>query len=446
MKKTAQYLLFILILIFPYRSALWINSFWNGQKMVGFLLFAVFVIAWVRQEVRVSSRMIWTWAALICARVAVSLCSSIVTPRPLNLDVFVSWVQFIFVLIVTTSLLDDSRAVRRCMLVCVVSGTLASLVFLNQYRAAADLFYNFQGGDRYALVRDLATARDPSQKLFGIFSSREVDLEQGLGSTGNPVHLSMILVALIPLAFMFVKELKRARSWLKMAAVVTALLAILAALIMTFSRTAYIVALLEIVVLLARERRNAWKWTFGIVIVAGLVYMTLNSIGATASLETRAGQLISLLNGNISDDPSAAMRSGVHRAMFTFIQEHPVVGIGFGNFRLAALSYSGLAYAQQGEDLYLQLMAESGLPYWILFWTLVACLVAPALRKTALDPACGSALKLAMAGILVTSLTLYTEFEYFPYVFAGMLLSATQVAGSALARSRIESSLGISTA
>ncbi|MGH9486440.1 MAG: O-antigen ligase family protein [Terriglobales bacterium] len=193
------------------------------------------------------------------------------------------------------------------------------------------------------------------------------------GALGDPNFLAMVLVAGLPLAAMQALE-SRGRWWRRLWALGVLALT-LGAMLFTYSRGAAVgVALLVVALLVAHPRR---KWVL-LATIAGIVLAT------AIAPKALWGRLSTLLENSFAA-PSQQMtdysfRDRRHEMLTGLLMfaDHPLVGVGPGNFERQYFKYSAMI-GLTGQDtirdphsLYTQLLAETGLVglaafAWLLF-------------------------------------------------------------------------------
>ncbi len=130
------------------------------------------------------------------------------------------------------------------------------------------------------------------------------------------------------------------------------------ALALTFSRAAFIGALLIVVVFAIIERKRAFAlWPLGLGLAAGYgndIAWALRAHVPWENIFTRESDVDAAVSGGVGD------RSELWRAARFFFFHHPILGIGAGNYELE-LTQAGLPGVRtQANNWYLQAAAEGG--------------------------------------------------------------------------------------
>jgi O-antigen ligase len=225
------------------------------------------------------------------------------------------------------------------------------------------------------------------------------------GGFSQPNVLGFFLVMAVPAALV---RSARGRPLVRIAFLVVAAVAFWA-LLLTLSRTSLVGAAIGMLVLLSWPpfRRVA---TVGLAVLAIFSVVNLHAIESSHEVSVVSARLATLgTSRTVGDDP----RSRIWSATLQMIADHPVLGVGEGNFPQASLAYpvGGLELGafDHAHDVPLTIAAEVGIPGILaLGWLVVtlARLVGRALRRRG-DPqldllAVGAAA--ALTGMIVPSL------------------------------------------
>jgi putative inorganic carbon (hco3(-)) transporter len=137
--------------------------------------------------------------------------------------------------------------------------------------------------------------------------------------------------------------------------------------------------------------------------------------------------------GEMDPEGSARQRFAVLQNAVHIVQDHPILGIGLGAYGLANAQYNPSLGTLDTHNTYLNIAAETGLPGLVLFLMLVASVLRRAhearRRAQRVLPAQAEMLRWLQYG-LIGYLTAGVFGSYsrltFPYVFLGLLWSASQ--------------------
>jgi len=427
LKPLTDWVFFLFILFTPYRTALWVTDFWNVQKILGCVLLACFCLLLLRGQVRVPAVALWLCGGLAAVRVATSAAAFAFGGHPFNTPLIVSWAQFVTVLIISSGIVQSRRDVRRVLIALVVSGTVSCVVFIAQYKLAAD-FLTARGFSEGTPVRELGFSAAESGDSGRLFKDRENDIDKTLdlklGAVGDPTTYTLFLLCLLPVNFEFLRSSLESRSRVAIALFSLALGLIYITLVISYSRTAWVLAAVLTLYLLRRYRADRRKIAGAFVILVLIAVPALQSMNALPALATRLGELGGLFTENWQKDDSGQMRVAIQKAAIELAAYNPLFGVGMGNFSDEAVRYSGLEVAQTAENLYLQMLAEGGVFTVVLFVGLFVSAVRCGVFGRALDPRHTSAIKVSFAVFLLMSATIYTEFQSYIYIFGGLMLSS----------------------
>jgi putative inorganic carbon (HCO3(-)) transporter len=256
------------------------------------------------------------------------------------------------------------------------------------------------------------------------------------GTIGDPNYYGQSLLIILPLAF-YVAFRGR---WLaaRVAGVLIALI-LAAAIIFTYSRgdTVALAALLVVAVLYKRPRI---QYILGGMVALGLVLSLL-----PPTYYDRIGTLFSVLQGSpqaIIAESSLLGRAGAASAAISMFADHPLLGVGRGNYPLHELDYiegTNLASKSTGippHDLYLEVASEQGLAGLIIMGgilvTMVRALIDMRRRFLRIDEP-GQAdlatwLGIGLFSYMVSSLFLHGAYLYMLWLQVALVVALRHVA------------------
>jgi putative inorganic carbon (HCO3(-)) transporter len=253
--------------------------------------------------------------------------------------------------------ISDSRAVK---------WALASLLFLLAVQSSVALA-------QYATKTNVGSLSDMVGETIG--SIREVEVATGYlfrarGTLTTDTALSQWFDLLLPFTFSLVLARRVNRTT---RASLLALLGMgMVALVLTFTRGAWVGSLAGMAAVVALWLRNRWFKVTNLLFVLGLAAV--------------AGTLILPLSGLVltrwsgSEQNSLIVRRNLDTAALAMIRQYPVFGVGWDNFAERAPDYGvGLSWQQEGaihkaHNLYLALASEAGLPGLVIFLALLLVL------------------------------------------------------------------------
>jgi len=316
-------LFYLLIAVLPLSD----NVFWArsaGMTMIKYLgvacaLYACFYVS-VRQK---GPNVFRTWQArgfaLLYAMMAISYFS---TPHAVGLESSVLMIfTSLFGLVLVTVLVVDSLERLRWTLLCVVASvTLASAYALRQWQHYHNVYTGFRPG----------------------------------GLTGDSNYFSLWVLMCLPVAFAVMVE---RRHWQR-AFAGGCFVIMLVAFTLAASRGAFLGMGAAFVFLVWRSRYRARNLIIG---VASMI--VVNVVSPFSPLDR-------LLHPNYGDKLGQVNRMVAWKAGLDMIRQHPVVGIGVGNFKVVVDRYqndSDNVVKSLAHNTYLEIAAEMGVPALLLF-------------------------------------------------------------------------------
>ncbi len=268
-----------------------------------------------------------------------------------------------------------------------------------------------------------------NQRMAGVFGRLSGVLG---GIYENPNDLAFAIALAFPFCFMF---LLRTRSIWKKSAWAIAMVIMSNAVLSTYSRTGLLVLLVA---------AGISVWEFGVnvkgrrrhvVVLAGLTALAVSLLGGPAQYGERVA---TIFNPDLDPTGSAQARRDLLQRSIGVTFEHPLFGVGPGNFQVLSGNWHG------AHNSYTQLSAEGGLPALILFllilWRSFAN-VHDAKRLARGQPGLlllAGAVRASLLGFVVGALFGDFAYHFFPYFLVGHASALRQIAG---ARSQVRGSL-----
>jgi putative inorganic carbon (HCO3(-)) transporter len=313
--------------------------------------------------------------------------------------------------------------------------TTAALALLSVYQLLAHNFtQNFFGLSQIAM-----------DKVFGDTTTPRVG-----GPINAPNLWGQILVAVATLIIFRIIHEKS--TLVKLGAFF--MLAIISYVVLnTYSRGAYLVLALDIVLILFvfEKRFNP------MVAFAGLAVLILLLPFVPATYRERFGTLSFFGNQNgIYQDTSFRGRTSEMLTGLTMFTTHPILGVGTANYYNNYQQYAQLvgiefrATARDPHSLYVQVLAETGILGAIAFFGMVIALIS-ALNKTyrAVQRSPGlvdwlpwiNAIRMAILSYLMTSFILHNAYIRYFWILVAMALAAIQITYNMLDKSERSLSL-----
>ena len=222
---------------------------------------------------------------------------------------------------------------------------------------------------------------------------------------------------------------------------------ILYVLLNTFSRGAYLVLAIDVVLILfvLEKRFNP------VIAFAGLSLLILLFPLLPSNYRARFFTLSAFTAENgIYQDTSFRGRTSEMLTGLTMFASHPILGVGAGNYPLNYQHYAqliGIEFRAQARDphsLYVQLLSETGILGTIAFLSMVFFLIRAlnrACRNLELAPHLHdwlpwiSAIRLAIISYLLTSIFLHNAYIRYFWILVAMALAGIQITDSLLKNS-----------
>jgi O-antigen ligase len=317
------------------------------------------------------------------------------------------------------NLLATRRAFERAVWGLLIVG--AALSALTVYQEMTKTYDNNYWGFAQAAVRQISTTTDDRARAFG--------------TVNDPNYFGQLLLVLTPMA---VWAALNGRTWRGKSFGVAAFLLLLAAIGLTFSRGAYLGAVVVLGVYAMYLRLDA-RYLLILPLIGALLYV------APPEFRARFGTLNEVLPGNSAGafaDGSLQGRSVKAEVAITIAADNPIFGVGRGNYRLHYRDYineiegAGSNTERDAHNLYLEVAAEQGIIGLAVFVGLLAT-VWGRLRKAELLFAAADerrmtdlsvAVKVGFLGYLVTSLFLHGAYGYMLWLQVGMAVALVVIA------------------
>ena len=196
-----------------------------------------------------------------------------------------------------------------------------------------------------------------------------------VSTLGDRVAASALMNFAIPLVAVV---LVRARSLSRKAALGIPLALLLASELLSQGRGAWLGLLVAMLILVAGLVGSKYRWKIAALLMAGTVVIA----GAVAWLNPDVEQRLTTF-AHVTQDRSVGQRFIYYRAAVRVVQDHPLVGIGFENFRNSYPHYRGPddIYFFDGiiptmvHDGYLEAAVNNGIIGLLLYLALIAAVL-----------------------------------------------------------------------
>jgi putative inorganic carbon (HCO3(-)) transporter len=279
-------------------------------------------------------------------------------------------------------------------------------------------------GDRGTATRlvDVAVVAGAASALVGLYSfSVDAGYGRARGPLGDPNDYAFMLAVTVPLALY---RIRWATGPLQRALAAFALLAMFAAILASFSRSA-LVGLAVAGAWAAATRRLPLRWT--VLTLAGLAAVALVSyLLQPDRIDTALLQKRYVAQSNV-DQRLVAWRVALEE-----VGSSPVLGVGPGNFEVRfeefALSPSPEEGALAAHNAYLSVLAELGLPGICLFLAYLAMAWSRLRRRVPRDPDADALQSALAAGFVVAMVgALFLTEQFYAPLWLLPALGATLV-------------------
>ena len=271
------------------------------------------------------------------------------------------------------------------------------------------------------------------------------DIHRGQAADLDANRYAQILIVLFPMAWCLFKTSRRATT--KVVAAGCSLL-IVAGVLLTYSRGAF-VGLIGMLVLMGIlgiiSRKNLLL--AGVAVLLSILVLSPGYVGRMGTLRGLEGLVDQGSENQSAPDDVERTRATIMLAAWRVFLEHPVVGVGPGEFAaLYVMDYGAELFSMDTIDrqyfahsLYLQLAAETGVVGLGAFAAIVIASLSGLLairRKARLaDPVVvewSGALTVAIATYLVTGLFLHLAYQRYLWLLFGLGGAVVQIGESAL--------------
>lgn len=285
------------------------------------------------------------------------------------------------------------------------------------------------------------------------FNLASVSMDKVFGETttpriGGPINAPNLwgqVLAAVSTLLVF-RIIHEKQTWIKLVALLM-LGIILYVLLNTFSRGAYLVLAIDVILILfvLEKRFNP------VIAFAGLSILILLFPLIPANYRARFFTLSAFTAENgIYQDTSFRGRTSEMLTGLTMFASHPIFGVGAGNYPLNYQHYAqliGIEFRAQARDphsLYVQLLAETGILGALAFLGMIFFLIRAlnrSCRNLELSPHLHdwlpwiSAIRLAIISYLLTSIFLHNAYIRYFWILVAMALAGIQITDSLLKNS-----------
>lgn len=344
------------------------------------------------------------------------------------------------------NLFRTPERLRRALLVVVACGALVGALTVYQeatHRYEQQFAGLAQRNLEFFEEHEANAARDPFRPAEKIFVSNRAG-----GPIGEPNRYAQILLVLLPIAFFATRnaESRRARVLLAAGGAL-----ILGAVLLTYSRGAFVALVLVTALLLAtRSVRIRTVALTGAALVLVLAVAAPGYLLRIATLQETSG----LLEGARGSGSEDVMRSRVTEmlAAWTVFVDHPILGVGPGQYAPVYsedymnnpdIAFKTIDRPRRAHNLYFELAAETGV-FGIAFFLGLVGLIQVRLwrawrrwkgkREDLANLAMG--FFLAITGYLVSAVFLHLSYQRYYWLLLGLAAAALHVLATEESRAR----------
>jgi O-antigen ligase len=341
----------------------------------------------------------------------------------------ISYVKYLIITMLVVFLLDRASYLRYVVWTLIACGTFMGSITAYQY--LTDTYNNVYWGFGRPPIIDVDNYGGSTERLTG--------------PIGDPNYYAQIILVIVPLAL---DRLLRDRSLLLRGLAAFCLLVTLISIAGTYSRGAYLGLMGVAAVLL-------WRYPPKPIVLAALVVAAVVALPMipgryTDRLVSLADNIpgVDLGTGAKEEDPSIRGRTSEMIAAVMMFRDHPLLGVGLGNYGTLYLRYSSIIGIdarlenRSAHSLYLEIAAERGLLGLTIFGAIIYFMFRGMRRadrdlsSAGLHDEAGMvyALTAGMVSYLITSLFLHDAFPRYFWLLLGICLATPNVARYELAR------------
>jgi O-antigen ligase len=282
-----------------------------------------------------------------------------------------------------------------------------------------------------AVFQQLTHAYDSS-----FFGFADVEADRGFMRSAGPLNSNFLAQVLIAAAFLaFYLGLSGARPRSRYGGFITSALCV-GAIWFTYSRAALLVllAMLIVTAILRRVRLRTAVAALAVIVAAAAAFAPNR---AAVEDQFRAAIAAFSETSRSSEDYSVAGRRSENIAALRMFADHPIIGVGAGNYPARYLEYSeeiGLDQrpeARNAHSLYLQQLSELGIVGSIIVLSLLWLGLSGAWRARRVleqrDKLLAEGIFVALVGFLLNGVFLHLAYESYFWLVLGLALAAGRI-------------------
>lgn len=332
MKKITFFLINILILIIPYRKLLYLNEFWNLQKIIGLIIACIFFIAILTGNQKIIPRFFLIFYFLISFQI-ISVFGNIIIGNEINLKELLLRIQLFVLMFIVAHLTTSENKINNLMKI-----ILCASIFANIYSIYHFIFH----GEYGSLTGHLSEVREP-------------------GAYGNPVENAYYLTMISSILLYSLNEniIRKNKKMTILLGVI--LLTYIFVIITTYSRAGYVLFLFSFIVISYYFLKRKKSLKIILPTLAVLIFILILA-GSTdlVKTHTKRGDLLVPVIGFNKNDPSAINRLELQKGAFKAFIKYPIFGLGIGNFYEKGPLFTNRE-PQSTENAFLKILVEDGI-------------------------------------------------------------------------------------
>jgi putative inorganic carbon (HCO3(-)) transporter len=280
------------------------------------VVIALTIVAWIYKLLRTEPAFTYAPQNLLIYAFTAIIVLSLISARSLDLgfqslEIYLKVVLFYFLLV---NIADTPQAFRAILWVMVLSALSISLYGLYQFLSAPPVI---------GVLNRIASTRE------------------------DPNNFALTLVAVIPLTVAL--AVSERRFFLKIFAALSGII-IFFTVPLTLSRGGFLALITILILLFARIKKRK------LALLVLLLIIGISLLILPPTVWERAGTV-----GFSSMEASARMRMQLLKGGIAMFADHPLFGVGIGNFIVHSFSYSGLVPPQYAHNMFLHVAAETGI-------------------------------------------------------------------------------------
>jgi putative inorganic carbon (hco3(-)) transporter len=278
---------------------------------------------------------------------------------------------------------------------------------------------------------------------FGLMTSQTAGSGTNIRLSGpyaNPNAYAQIMLVVVPLAL---DRLWHERAALPRLVAGLALAVSAISVVYTFSRNGFVSMVFAVGFLFVQRRPNIFPWILTLFLAIGLVQFL------PATFTQRISTLVQFVSGNDNlTDPSFRGRVSENLSAWRMFQDHPLLGVGLGNYKVNYQNYSRAIGLDPRRDprtaanLYLEWLSEDGLVGTVLILLVLGIIARNLYRavtqftlaRLQTEAYMAMALLAGFAGYMFAAINKNSAYSNVFWLIIGVMLAGIQVAQTSLSQ------------